>query len=796
MSDAGSGGELDLPTAPSPSVAPSEKAPSVVAGRTRHASQRRGPLVIEKSAKKQKTSHQAQLAFTPTTSNDAAALLTIPKPSASQSQENPSPWQEEINEFDGDVFDDTRAQETEADKTGDALIGRIIHKTRPAQQKSAIRQKADEVYHKGIKSWKCKDCGKIYTQNGGTGAVFKHQKQVHHWDPDSDRVADIRHAQAADIASALARQGHQADEQFHEKRRQHMANTIDKKTLEFLYLKWITNGNIPFDEVEDKDFRAFLQYCNPVAEERLPRAHSTIKNRLIELFEQGRNNVKTYLRAAISEVHITCDLWTSPNHLPILGINAHFTSESKKLEAITLGIKELHGEHTGENIADVIYNVGSDFDILNKLGYFVMDNASNNDTLTEHLGYKLREANVLFDPIRRRLRCLGHVINLVVQDFLFGKSSNDVSYINTEPDLPDVVIPSDDDLDIWRKAGPMGKLHNIVVYVCRSDQRRQYFKKLSNGLSLRRDQATRWHSWYDMLYWVIHRVKPAIIQFTLEDKNLQTDMLRGEEWKTLEIICEFLGVFQEVCKEAEGNNATIEAVLPSMECLMDHFKEACQEHSQEEVILGQLDAGYTKLKKYFNLQDRAPVYVAGVVLNPKYKWELFDWPQKDLDNARDQLQKMWRQDYQGPTGLSERTNETPEPSKPLPKHKAWIESRKKAKADSGADELERYLNEPVLDSIGELTAREWWCHEDQRRRYPLLSRMAIDILSIPAMSTEAERLFSRAKRQIGPARHSLHASTIEASECFRSWLKAGYYKVDELAAEVEVARLAAEEQNS
>ena len=47
------------------------------------------------------------------------------------------------------------------------------------------------------------------------------------------------------------------------------------------------------------------------------------------------------------------------------------------------------------------------------------------------------------------------------------------------------------------------------------------------------------------------------------------------------------------------------------------------------------------------------------------------------------------------------------------------------------------------------TALEWWCQEQQQSRYPRLSRMAIDILSIPAMmSAEAERVFSGAQRQI------------------------------------------------
>lgn len=49
--------------------------------------------------------------------------------------------------------------------------------------------------------------------------------------------------------------------------------------------------------------------------------------------------------------------------------------------------------------------------------------------------------------------------------------------------------------------------------------------------------------------------------------------------------------------------------------------------------------------------------------------------------------------------------------------------------------------------ISTKTALKWWCQKQQRARYPRLSLMAIDILSVPAMSAEAERVFSGARRQ-------------------------------------------------
>jgi hypothetical protein len=52
-----------------------------------------------------------------------------------------------------------------------------------------------------------------------------------------------------------------------------------------------------------------------------------------------------------------------------------------------------------------------------------------------------------------------------------------------------------------------------------------------------------------------------------------------------------------------------------------------------------------------------------------------------------------------------------------------------------------------------------------------LHRMALDILSIPAMAAEVERLFSQCKRIIKDDRHSLEPDSIEALECVKSFYR-------------------------
>ena len=80
-------------------------------------------------------------------------------------------------------------------------------------------------------------------------------------------------------------------------------------------------------------------------------------------------------------LHITTDLWTSGNDLALLGAIAHFVNSEGDLEEVLIALKEVEGAHTGENLSKYILAAINDFDITPQLGYFQMDNASNNDTM-------------------------------------------------------------------------------------------------------------------------------------------------------------------------------------------------------------------------------------------------------------------------------------------------------------------------------------------------------------------------------------------------------------------------------
>jgi hypothetical protein len=63
------------------------------------------------------------------------------------------------------------------------------------------------------------------------------------------------------------------------------------------------------------------------------------------------------------------------------------------------------------------------------------------------------------------------------------------------------------------------------------------------------------------------------------------------------------------------------------------------------------------------------------------------------------------------------------------------------------DEFEKFINSPPRHMTTS-TPLEWWCREQQRIEYPRLHQLAIDVLSVPAMSDDPERVFSCARRTI------------------------------------------------
>jgi hypothetical protein len=75
---------------------------------------------------------------------------------------------------------------------------------------------------------------------------------------------------------------------------------------------------------------------------------------------------------------------------------------------VLLTLLNMYSSHTGINIATSISKILAYFGIRDNFGYAIADNASENTAYLNHLSELLN-----IDLDKRRVMCIGHVINLI-----------------------------------------------------------------------------------------------------------------------------------------------------------------------------------------------------------------------------------------------------------------------------------------------------------------------------------------------------------------------------------------------
>ncbi len=92
---------------------------------------------------------------------------------------------------------------------------------------------------------------------------------------------------------------------------------------------------------------------------------------------------------------------------------------------------------TQGSIRQLILQTLERFDIVLNIGWHTGDNATSNDKCLEVIGERLAEIGVKFEPSKRRIRCMGHIINLSLQAFLLASSKEALrAALATTADIP------------------------------------------------------------------------------------------------------------------------------------------------------------------------------------------------------------------------------------------------------------------------------------------------------------------------------------------------------------------------
>ncbi|KAM3537512.1 hypothetical protein ARSEF1564_009566 [Beauveria bassiana] len=419
------------------------------------------------------------------------------------------------------------------------------------------------------------------------------------------------------------------------------------KGFRMLLLDWITYHNLPFETVNAERFQRILLYGNPLLDSALlPSA-------------------KTLLRMLESEY--------------AGAVGPH---------RILLGLRPLGGRHTGTSLADEVCDTLAFWRIndLDRVGYFTLDNAANNDTCMENIAFELG-----FCATERRIRCAAHILNLSVRAMLYGsKGENLASIVSAEGDDNedeeevdraidealrgemlndeigfelDALEPIEDcnsshpapeeitnaTFREYSLHGAPGMLHNIGLQLRASPQLYEQFLQSqrkesgkSSTLHWVFNNATRWDSDKRMMERALI-LRPALNTFFNNPVVLEY-RLSPYDWKVVEILVKLLEPFEVATKQLQGSGmpgtrstcGSFDEYFPVIEILLDHLESAIEGTVYEEIE----DPG-TKERK--DIETAIFEGLDSKTWNLLKKWRLLDllWSRVPSREA-----KSWRQDYE------------------------------------------------------------------------------------------------------------------------------------------------------
>ncbi|EJP61246.1 transposase-like protein [Beauveria bassiana ARSEF 2860] len=448
-----------------------------------------------------------------------------------------------------------------------------------------------ERNNSGRRFWLCKECHR-------TRAAITHMYDAASTSQANAHMEDEKQRTILDMVNLAAR--HRKDQAVINA----LIASFDPLHFRQLLIRWVACDNVSFNKLESPYFRELMEYTNSAVIESgsLP-THNTMRDWTVGAFNRHKGVVTELLGRSLSRINISFDVWTSRKFTSLLDLTVYFLDDGGKLRTFLLGLPRIEGQHSGENLADRVSEIIHEYNLNSRVEYFITDNAESNDTCLDELAGELG-----FKKQHRRLRCCGHIINLVAQSILFG----------TDADAFEEDCQADKELQeevkLWRAKGPIGKLHNIVHWVQRSGQRIEKLHRLQSienadlGLDdhatydVITDNATRCNSSEAMMErgYQLRNPLDSLVQAEVTEWGqyvaartangtrpmpkrsrkkpaIVDDKMTSEDWA---VIAEYLAILKPLKiamkrlegRPEEGKHGAVWEVLLTMEWLLRHWK--------------------------------------------------------------------------------------------------------------------------------------------------------------------------------------------------------------------------------
>ena len=416
--------------------------------------------------------------------------------------------------------------------------------------------------------------------------------------------------------------------------------------------------------------------------------------------------------------------------------------------------------HRGVEIASSIFKSAKEWGIEHKIYSISVDNASNNDVAIRILRDDIsRSKKLLCDGKLFHVRCCAHILNLVVQD-----------------GISEIV-------DITKA------IRDSVEFVNRSEGRALMFAEIAQqlhipGKKLLYDCKTRWNATFEMLNCAI-KFKDVFPRF--QDREQSYDFCpSAEDWKKAEKVCSVLEKFWECTHIISGSDYPTSNLFLQELVKIKKVLDA-RVNDEDPFIRAMVRRMKTKFDKYWG--ECNLILAVAAILDPRQKMRVVDftYPQMYLPSEASHnistIRRVLFELYDEYVALA--ANPTGGPMASSSSQRQGTNATKKTRCgdfDQYCDEVETsephkselvdYLDKPrqkIGEDLDEFDCLGWW--KINRISYPVLSRIACDILAIPITTVASEATFSAGTRVIDTYRAALHPETVQVLMCAGDWCR-------------------------
>ncbi|XP_071737202.1 zinc finger BED domain-containing protein DAYSLEEPER-like [Rutidosis leptorrhynchoides] len=528
--------------------------------------------------------------------------------------------------------------------------------------------------------------------------------------------------------------------------------------------RMIIMHDYPLHIVEHTGFVNFVHNLQPQFE---MANFSTVQGDCIAMYLREKQTIQKSIETMPGRMCLTVDLWTSCQTTGYVFVTGQFVDSDWKIQRKLLSVVMEPYPESDSAFAHAVSSCLSDWNMEGRLFSLTLSQPLT-ETGVDSLRGLLSEKNPSI---------LGG--QLLLQNCLARSISNIA-------------------LEAFKSSGEtVKKVRDCVKYVKTSDSLEEKFVALRQQLqvpstkTLALDDQTQWNTIYEMLL-AASELKEVFSCLDTSDPDYSKGPT-NDEWKIIKHLTTYLKPLFDTA------NMLTTLTIPTTNVF---FHEAWKIQleltraatSEDSLITNMVKPMQENFDKYW--KSCCFILAVAVVMDPRFKMKLVEFSFTKIygDDAATFINIVDEGIHQlfleyvalaptpthvehtngGPTGpgpvdvkMEDVGNGNGNGDMGLVDFDAYIMETTSQQSKS---ELDQYLEESLLPRVHEFDVIGWW--KVYKDKYPTLSKMARDILTIPVSSVGRESVFETGQKEMDKYRCSLRAETVEALICAKDWLSA------------------------